>query len=128
MTTRFAKALLAASLTLTAAAMAPTLNARAATPRETCREAIKAAGALHGVCFWSEEGYQGTLKVHTDPKPPSVCGNIAAAQSAVNLTTDTRKFFANSGCHDDNYLSELAPNGESDDLDPTSDVPAESWR
>lgn len=47
----------------------------------------------------------------------------------VNLTNDTRTVYTLSGCDEDNYLSQIPPNGSSDDLDPSGgEVPAETWR
>jgi hypothetical protein len=128
-TTRPIKTLLAVSLAVTASALAPALSAHAVgSPKETCREELAKKGALHGVCFWSGEGFTGTISVHSNPKPPEVCGNIAPAGSAVNFTNDTRRMYALSGCDEDNYTSQIPPYGSSDDLDPRSDAPAESWR
>jgi hypothetical protein len=127
-TTRFGKALLGASLAVAASAVTPALSAHAAdNPKSACREALNEQGALQGVCFWDGEGFTGTIHVHPNPKPPQVCGNIAPAGSMVNLTNDTRKVYALSGCNEANYLSEIHPNGSSDDLDPNGVVPAESW-
>jgi hypothetical protein len=110
--------------------VAPALSAHAAdNPRATCREALDEQRALHGVCFWDGEGFTGTLRVHPNPKPSQVCGNIAPAKSMVNLTNDTRTVYTLSGCDEDNYLSQIPPNGSSDDLDPSGgEVPAETWR
>jgi hypothetical protein len=116
-------------LAVTASAVAPALSAHAAdSPKATCREALDNVGALRGVCFWPGEGFTGPISVHPNPAPPGVCANIAPARSMVNLTNDTRKMYALSGCDEDNYLSEIPPNGSSDDLDPSGEVPAESWR
>jgi hypothetical protein len=122
MTTRFTKALLVASLA--AAAAAPAVTAHASIdPVSTCRQAL--APSLKGVCFWSDEGFQGQLTAHPNPKPPSVCGNIDPAGSMVNLTSDKRVVYAYQGCISGNELAEVLPDGAVDDL---GDVPGGSWR
>jgi hypothetical protein len=88
----------------------PTSSASAQDPFEVCRDAL--APAVHGVCFWPEENFQGTVAPHPNPAPPAQCGNISPAKSVVNLTNYRREFYSGANCAELNYVGGVDPSDE----------------
>lgn len=80
---------------------------------QQCEKALQDAQAQNGgVCFWTEEYWEGQIDVHADPAPPSVCGTLnTPAKSAVNLTNDDRLLYKYSNC---NGFLRILPAGEAE--------------
>ncbi|MFF8613798.1 hypothetical protein [Streptomyces sp. NPDC015350] len=94
-------------------------------PVEACRRALDDREVTEGICTWTDTNYSENMEVHPRPRSTDVCGELnPTIGSVVNLTKETRLFYAFGKCRDENLQAEVAPGVEFNEFE----NPVSSWR